>query len=85
MDRTITFNQKPDCRLLQLSHNEIALIQKALGIAEKEYNAVATRLNILSEVRGNDMSDDAPRIEVSRMADPFGELNTQIQNGNMDV
>jgi hypothetical protein len=75
-------------RTLKLTHAEIDLLQRALGIAEMQFNSVRkTYLETLVNVRGVD-SLTIVRQEADHMLqkeNEFCDLLMSIKNGDKDV
>ncbi len=75
-------------RTLKLTHAEIALLQRALGIAEMQFNSIRkTYLETLVNVRGVE-SLTIVREEADHMfqkENEFGDLLMSIKNGDKDV
>lgn len=74
-------------RNLKLTHEEIALIQEALGIAEKEYGELHKHTVELFRVRGNENSSEHKThgMYYYDYSWKFGELNEAIKNSEKDV
>lgn len=75
-------------RTLKLSHEEIALIQRALGIAENTFAAMRQKyISSVVNVRGVDSLSEA-RAEADIMVakeNEFCDLLLSIKNGEKDV
>ena len=75
-------------RTLRLSHKEIAIIKRALGIAELKFSEL--RKNYITQVvnvRGIENKSDAIKeVDVfATIEDEFYDLLTSIDNGSKDV
>ena len=75
-------------RTLQLTHDEIAIIQRALGIAEMKFNELRKHyIEQVVNVRGVDKLEDA-RKEADIMVkkeNEYCDLLIAIKNGGKDV
>ncbi len=75
-------------RTLELTHEEIALIERALGIAEKKFFSMRKKyINSVVNVRGIDSISDAKKeadIMVAKEKE-YVDLLLSIQNGERDV
>lgn len=75
-------------RTLKLTHEEIAIIQRALGIAEVQFNNIRKDyINNLVNVRGVDSLTSVQK-EVDfilNKENEFCDLLLDIQNGSKDV
>jgi hypothetical protein len=74
-------------RTLKLTHEEISMIQHALGVAERvfadQYKSAVEMIN----VRGNDESHNQRRDikALQEMSFKFADLNYEIGNSEKDV
>lgn len=75
-------------RNFALTHDQIAIIQQALGIAEKQFTKTREIVAELTYVRHN----ESFRYDQTKIGDyyhvkscEFAELNDAIQNGELDV
>ncbi len=75
-------------RTLKLTHEQIAIIQNALGIAEKTYTDIHKTTTELSTVRGNEYARQEQRDKAMAFHDlacEFADINISIKNGDLDV
>ena len=75
-------------RTLTLSHEQIAIIQHALGIAEKIYTDKYEELIKLHLVRNNHNNPNESKIHIDHVFDlstQFADLNTDINQNHLDV
>lgn len=75
-------------RTLKLTHEQIAIIQNALGIAEKTYTDIHKAMIELAIVRGNEYARQEQRdkaMAFHNLACEFADLNISVKNGELDV
>lgn len=75
-------------RTLQLTHDEVAIIQRALGIAEKTFaslrqNYIETVVNVSGIVSKDEANKEADFMLEN--LNKFFDLQYEIKNGNRDV
>lgn len=75
-------------RTFKLTHEQIALIQQALGIAENQFAEARKHVAELTNVRNN----EAFRMEQNQIGNyyhvkscEFADLNMDLTNGKLDV
>ncbi len=74
-----------DKKTLKLSHEEIAYIQQALGIAEKVFADKYKEVMELSNVRGNNLAFENDVKFIWELSCSFADINLKLMNGEFDI
>jgi hypothetical protein len=72
-------------RTLKLSHEQVATIKEALGIAEKAYSDLFKSIIELNNVRNNENSADGKTLALNYHDNAFVDLSMEIQKGGLDA
>jgi len=74
-------------RTIKLTHEQVATIKEALGIAEKTYSDIFKSICELNQVRNNENAVDNKTIGLNYHDKSwmFAELNIDLQKGTLDV